>query len=212
MGLKLVKILISTVFLCSVKSFGQALNFDKIKASISDRESNLYYPFLVSKFKESPKDMSDVDLLHLYYGKKYDDNFNPKFDKEYLNCIQKSQPIKKASACNNALLNDPTNLELLSIVYNQPQSLEEKELLKYKFSSLWKTIKFYGDGKSEESPYLVNSVGEIYTICSHILNINLMKYQRSSTAVRGGTIDKFYTKRDSVFFKVIYNLDNLKLK
>lgn len=195
-----------------INSLAQSLNFDKIRTEVNDSGSNQYYPFLLSKFNQSLSELNEIDFLHLYFGKQYYIKYNPKFDKEYLNCIQNSSVKKKTIACSKALINDPTNLELLSAVYNQTQSIKEKELLKSKFSSLWKVVKSYGNGKSRETPYVVNSVGEIYTISSTLLDIDLIKYQRTSTSVKGGTIDKFYTKKDSLFFKVIYNLDNLNLK
>lgn len=207
----IMRIIFIVVFF-TINSFGQTLDFSEIKSNVNDEDSNFYYPLVIAKFNENSITMADVDFLHLYYGKKYFGKHNPKFDKEYLKCIQNSPGKKKTSACLKALINDPTNLELLSNVYNQSQSLKEKDLLKYKFASLWKIINFYGDGKSQETPYIVNSVGEIYTISSTLLDINLIKYQRSSYSVKGGTIDKFYTKSDSVFFKVIYNSENLNLK
>ena len=63
-------------------------------------------------------------------------------------------------------------------------------------------IKSSGDGKSEKTPYLVNSVGDEY-IFLNILNVG-EDYIRSSKTLKDGVLDIWEKGDQKIYIKVLY--------
>ena len=70
------------------------------------------------------------------------------------------------------------------------------------FRTLTEAIRSSGDGKTEKTPYLVNSVGDEY-ILLNILNLG-QDYSRGSKPSKDGMLDIWEKDNSKIYIKVLY--------
>jgi len=204
--------LTSILFLFSFFAFSQTLNFDSIKINVQNENSDFYYEKLMYKFKFDPTSMSDEEVKNLYYGKKFSKYKTSFFDKDYLDFTRNYAQgnLKKAIISGEKYLEkDPSNSEVLTymeIAYRK-KNKESKNYLLYSLQSktLLNCIMKNGDGKTKETAFKVNSVGEEYLIAG-VLGKNIRTYKRTSILQKDGVIDGFSKGSDSIYFKVFEDL------
>lgn len=190
--------------------FGQRISVDSIKLNIQNPESVFYYEKLISKFNIQPLEMSDEEIEYLYYGKSFSNYNSMESNSDYLECVNNFYKGKYKVAkiyCEKYLKKDPTNSEIIWMVKNTYR--KDKKSLDYilydnQEKSLTNCIFKSGDGKTKETPYIVNSVGEEYFI-GLLLNEYLSKFSRKSHLQKDSVIDEFTKGNKTYFFKVIYN-------
>lgn len=207
---------IAFFLLLSLFTFGQNINLDSIKINVQNENSNLYYEKLIYKFKFDPTSMSDEEVKNLYYGKNFSKYKTSFFDTDYLDFTQNFAKgnLKKAIISGDKYLEkDPTNSEVLTymeIAYRKKDK-ESKNYALYSLQSktLLNCIMKNGDGKTKETAFKVNSVGEEYLIAG-ILGKNIRTFKRTSILQKDGTIDGFTKRNESIYFKVFEDLENFK--
>jgi len=156
--------------------------------------------------------MSDEEVKNLYYGKKFSKYKTSFFDKDYLDFTRNYAQgnLKKAIISGEKYLEkDPSNSEVLTymeIAYRK-KNKESKNYLLYSLQSktLLNCIMKNGDGKTKETAFKVNSVGEEYLIAG-VLGKNIRTYKRTSILQKDGVIDGFSKGSDSIYFKVFEDL------
>lgn len=194
----------------SVLGFGQKskIDFKAIEKDLKNEKSPYNYEKLIFKYKGYPKSLDTIESQHLYYGRNFrkdlvstlDDDFkgladafkNENFDE----CIKQGKVLYEK---------DPTNLDILLILLKAYDSKQDANNVIHhlgQFRALSGAIKSSGDGKSEKSPYLVNSVGDEY-ILLNILNLG-KEYTRGSKSVKDGILDIWEKENDKVYIKVLY--------
>lgn len=202
------------LLLFSFLGFSQNLNLDSIKINVQNENSDLYYEKIIYKFKFNPTSMSDEEVKNLYYGKNFSKYKTSFFDKDYLDFTKNFAQgnLKKAIIYGEKYLErDPTNSEVLTymeIAYRKKDK-ESKNYLLYSLQSktLLDCILKNGDGKTKETAFKVNSVGEEYLIAD-VLGKNIRTYKRTSILQNDGAIDKFSKGSESIYFKVFENIVN----
>lgn len=207
---------IAFFLLLSLFAFGQNINLDSIKVNVQNENSNMYYEKLIYKFKFDPTSMSDEEVRNLYYGKNFSKYKTSFFDTDYLDFTQNFAKgnLKKAIISGDKYLEkDPTNSEVLTymeIAYRKKDK-ESKNYALYSLQSktLLNCIMKNGDGKTKETAFKVNSVGEEYLIAG-ILGKNIRTFKRTSILQKDGTIDGFTKGNESIYFKVFEDLENFK--
>ncbi|WP_223606482.1 DUF4919 domain-containing protein [Chryseobacterium sp. OSA05B] len=211
------KIYVTTIFsLFSFCIFGQNINLDSIKIDVQNENSTFYYEKLIYKFKFDPTSLTDEEVKNLYYGKnfsKYKPHF---FDTDYLDFTKNFAQgnLKKAIIYGEKYLEkDPTNSEVLTymeIAYRKKDK-EAKNYYLYSLQSktLLNCIMKNGDGKTKETAFKVNSVGEEYLI-ANILGKNIKTFKRTSMMEKDGTIDEFSKGNESIYFMVFEDIENFK--
>ena len=195
-------------------AFSQNINFDSIKINVQNENSNLYYEKLIYKFKFDPTSMSDEEVKNLYYGKKFSKYKTAFFDTDYFDFTKNFAQgnLKKAIISGEKYLEkDPTNSEVLTyleIAYRKKDK-ESKNHVLYSLQSktLLNCIMKNGDGKTKETAFKVNSVGEEYLIAS-ILGKNIRTFKRTSIMQNDGTIDGFSKGNEAIYFKVYDSIEN----
>lgn len=198
------------LLLASVFSFGQKSKIDlkTIRKDLKNEKSPYNYDKLIFKYKAYPKSLDTIESQHLYYGRNFredkvstlDDDFKV-LAKAFKNgdfeeCIRQGKILYEK---------DPTNLDILLILMRAYDSKKEGSNFIHhlnQFRTLTDAVKSSGDGKSEKTAYLVNSVGDEY-ILLNILNLG-QEYTRGSKPSRDGMLDIWQKENNTIYIKVLY--------
>lgn len=196
--------------LFSVFGFSQkpAVDLKTIGKDLKNSKSPYNYEKLIFKYKAYPKSLDSVESQHLYYGRNFkkdlvcttDEDFkvlaeafkNGDFDE----CIKKGKVLYEK---------DPTNLDILLILLRAYDSKKDGSNFMHhlsQFRTLTDAVRGSGDGKSEKTAYLVNSVGDEY-ILLNILNLG-QDYNRVSKPGKDGMFDVWQKDNNTVYIKVLY--------
>ncbi len=205
------RIFLFLFLLISVFGFSQKskIDLDKIKKEITDKESDYFYEKMVFKFQALSKSIDSLEAQNLYYGRLFldktvstsDDDF-----KKILKDFNKQKYDETVAKTKNLLSKDPTNLDLLMIMlqcYDKQKDIKNFSYYYGQFQLLTRAILDSGDGRNEESAYLVNSVGDEY-ILLNVIRFP-MEAKRSSQPTEGGMFDIWENNNTKTYIKVIYN-------
>lgn len=194
----------------SVFGFSQKSKVDlkAIEKSLSRSDSPYNYDKLIFKYKGYPKSLDSIESQYLYYGRNFRKDKISTSDEGFKSLAEAFKQgnfadcIKQGKALYDK---DPTNLDILLILLRAYDSLKDGNNFMHhlnQFRSLTDGIKSSGDGLSEKTAYLVNSVGDEY-ILLNILNIG-QDYNRNSKAVKDGMIDVWGKGDRQVYIKILY--------
>ncbi|TDX84346.1 DUF4919 domain-containing protein [Epilithonimonas xixisoli] len=195
----------------SVFGFSQKsnINLDKIKKEIQNQESIYFYEKMVYKFQGLPKSIDSLEAIHLYYGRNFINktiSTNDKAFKDLLEAFKLEKYDETAAKAKDLLFTDPTNLDLLMVMlqcYDRQKDIKNFSHYYGQFQILTRAMLDSGDGKSEKSAYLVNSVGDEY-ILINVIQIP-REATRSSKPAKGGMFDIWENNNKKTYIKVIYN-------
>lgn len=185
------------------------INLDNIKKEILDKDSEFYYQKMLYKYKGLPKSIDSLEAQHLYYGRTFLDKTVSTSDKPFkklLDDFKKQDYTETITKANQLLSKDPTNLDLLMIMlqcYDKQQDVKNFTYYLSQFKLLTSAILDSGDGKSEDSAFVVNSVGDEY-ILINVIQIP-RQASRSSKPATGGMFDIWENNNTKTYIKVIYN-------
>lgn len=194
----------------SVFGFSQKSKVDlkAIEKSLSRSDSPYNYDKLIFKYKGYPKSLDSIESQYLYYGRNFRKDKISTSDEGFKSLAEAFKQgnfadcIKQGKALYDK---DPTNLDILLILLRAYDSLKDGNNFMHhlnQFRSLTDGIKSSGDGLSEKTAYLVNSVGDEY-ILLNILNIG-QDYNRNSKAAKDGMIDVWGKGDRQVYIKILY--------
>ncbi|AKK72641.1 hypothetical protein HX13_15200 [Chryseobacterium sp. P1-3] len=196
--------------LFSVFGFSQKTRIDlkTIEKNLKNPDSPYNYDKLIFKYKGYPKSLDSIETQHLYYGRNFrndkvstsDESFKvlvEAFKQEnFENCIRQGKILYDK---------DPTNLDILLILLRAYDSIKDGTNFMHhlnQFRSLADGIKGSGDGKSEKTAYVVNTMGDEY-ILLNILNIG-KDYTRGSKTARDGMFDIWDKNGNKTYIKILY--------
>ncbi|CAM2816520.1 DUF4919 domain-containing protein [Chryseobacterium flavum] len=196
--------------LFSVFGFSQKSRIDlkAIEKSLKSSDSPYNYEKLIFKYKGVPRSLDSIESQYLYYGRNFrndrvytsDDSFKDLAEafkeNKFEECIRQGKAMYDK---------DPTNLDILLILLRSYDSLKDGNNFMHhlsQFRSLTDGIKSSGDGKTEKTAYLVNSVGDEY-ILLNILNIG-QDYTRGSKPSKDGMFDIWDKDGVKTYIKVLY--------
>lgn len=198
-------LLFASVFGFSQKS---KIDFKNIEKDLKNAKSPYNYDKLIFKYKGYPKSLDTIEAQHLYYGRNFiqdkvstnDDGFKKLTDafkdQNFDDCIKLGKVLYDK---------DPTNLDVLLILLRSYDSKKDGNNFMYylsQFRLLADALKSSGDGKSEKTAYLVNSVGDEY-ILLNMMNIG-EEYTRSSKSTKDGMYDVWEKDDNKIYIKVLY--------
>lgn len=198
------------LLLTSVISFGQKAKIDlkMIGKDLKNQKSPYHYDKLIFKYKAYPKSLDTIEAQHLYYGRNFRSDLVSTTDEafktlaeafkngDFDECIKQGKDLYEK---------DPTNLDVLLILLQAYDSKKDGNNFLYylsQFRTLTDAMRSSGDGKSEKTAYLVNSVGDEY-ILLNILNLG-KDYERGSKPAKDGMLDIWQKDNNSVYIKVLY--------
>lgn len=200
------------LFLFLIPFLGMAqvskLNFKEIEKNLSNPKSLYHNDRLVFKFKGYPKSLDSLEAQHLYYGRNFrkdlvsvtDDDFkslaNSFREGDFEECVKKGRAL---------YARDPTNLDVILILLRAYDQLKKPNDFVHHLSQLrllTDAIKNSGDGKSEKTAFVVNSVGDEY-IFLNMLNVG-KEYARNSVTYKDSVIDVWAKEDQKIYIKVLY--------
>ncbi|WP_307272074.1 DUF4919 domain-containing protein [Chryseobacterium sp. W4I1] len=196
--------------LFSVFGFSQKskINLKNIEKDLKNSASPYNYEKLIFKYKGYPKSLDSIEAQHLYYGRNFrndkisttDDGFKilaEAFKQEnFEECIKQGKILYDK---------DPTNLDILLVLLRAYDARKDGNNFMHhlnQFRSLTEGMKNSGDGASEKTAYLVNSVGDEY-ILLNILNIG-KDYTRASKTGKDGMFDIWEKDGNQLYIKILY--------
>ncbi|KMQ66492.1 hypothetical protein ACM46_02865 [Chryseobacterium angstadtii] len=196
--------------LFSVFGFCQKSKIDlkAIEKSLKKPDSPYNYEKLIFKYKGYPKSLDSIEAQYLYYGRNFkgdristsDDSFKSLADafkeSNFDECIRQGKILYDK---------DPTNLDILLVLLRAYDSKKDGNNFMHhlsQFRALTEGIKNSGDGTSEKTAYLVNSVGDEY-ILLNILNVG-KDYVRGSKAAKDGMFDIWEKDGHKIYIKILY--------
>ncbi|AZB09285.1 DUF4919 domain-containing protein [Chryseobacterium sp. G0162] len=196
--------------LLSVFGFSQKskVDFKAIEKSLKSSDSPYNYEKLIFKYKGYPKSLDSIEAQYLYYGRSFREDKISTSDEGFKNLAEafKQNNFEECIKQGKALYEkDPTNLDILLILLRAYDSLKDGNNFIHhlsQFRALADGIKSSGDGKSEKTAYLVNSVGDEY-ILLNILNIG-NDYTRGSKPSKDGMFDIWEKGGQKIYIKVLY--------
>ncbi|WP_027381080.1 DUF4919 domain-containing protein [Chryseobacterium daeguense] len=194
----------------SVFGLGQKskIDFKAIEKDLKNNKSPYNNEKLMFKYKAYPKSLDSIEAQYLYYGRNFkkdnvstiDDEFKTlaeAFKKgDFDECIKQGKILYEK---------DPTNLDILLILLKAYDSKKDGSNFMHhlnQFRTLTEAIRSSGDGKTEKTPYLVNSVGDEY-ILLNILNLG-QDYSRGSKPSKDGMLDIWEKDNSKIYIKVLY--------
>lgn len=198
--------------LFSVFSFGQkskpTVDLKTIEKDLKNQKSAYNYEKLIFKYKGYPKSLDSIESQHLYYGRNFRNDLVSTTDEDFKalaeafkngdfdDCIKKGKVLYEK---------DPTNLDVILILLRAFDSKKDGSNFMHhlsQFRTLTEAIRSSGDGKSEKTAYLVNSVGDEY-ILLNILNLG-QDHTRVSKPGKDGMFDIWSKNNNDVYIKVLY--------
>ena len=196
--------------LCSVFGFSQKskVDFKAIEKSLKKNDSPYNYDKLIFKYKGFPRSLDSIESQYLYYGRNFRDDKIGTSDERFKKLAEafKQNNFEDCIKQGKALYDlDPTNLDILLILLRAYDSRKDENNFMHhlsQFRALADGIKSSGDGKSEKTAYLVNSVGDEY-ILLNILNIG-QEYTRGSVPAKDGMFDVWEKEGSKTYIKVLY--------
>lgn len=183
-------------------------DFKQIKRNLFDDKSGFSREKLVFKYKVYPKSLDSLEGVHLYYGRNFLGDNILTTDKEFMELANyyNNKDFAKCIELGKKLYNkDPTNLDILLILLKgYDEAKNSKDLLHHlnQFRLLTDAMKSSGDGKTEKTAYLVNSVGDEY-IFLNMLNLG-EGYTRKSKTLKDGVLDIWEKEEEKIYIKVLY--------
>ncbi|AZB34820.1 DUF4919 domain-containing protein [Chryseobacterium bernardetii] len=194
----------------SVFGFSQKskIDFKAIEKSFKSSDSPYNYEKLLFKYKGYPKSLDSIEAQYLYYGRNFREDRITTLDEGFKSLAEafKENRFEDCVKLGKVLYDkDPTNLDILLILLRAYDSLKDGNNFMHhlsQFRALADGIKSSGDGKSEKTAYLVNSVGDEY-ILLNILNIG-NNYTRGSKPSKDGMVDTWEKGDQKIYIKVLY--------
>ncbi|MDR4954970.1 DUF4919 domain-containing protein [Chryseobacterium sp. ES2] len=198
------------VILFSVFGFSQKSKIDlkAIEKSLRTSDSPYNYDKLIFKFKGYPKALDSIESQYLYYGRNFRNDKISTSDDRFKSLVEAFKQnnfadcIKQGKALYDK---DPTNLDVLLILLRAYDSVKDGNNFIHhlnQFRTLTEGIRSSGDGKSEKTAYVVNSVGDEY-ILLNILNIG-QDYTRRSKTSKDAMFDIWEKDGNQIYIKILY--------
>ncbi|WP_080777497.1 DUF4919 domain-containing protein [Chryseobacterium phocaeense] len=194
----------------SVFGFSQKSKIDlkNIEKSLKNSDSPYNYEKLIFKYKGYPKSLDSIEAQYLYYGRNFRDDKVSTSDDAFKSLADafKENNFEECIKQGKVLYDkDPTNLDVLLVLLRAYDSQKDGSNFMHhlsQFRSLTEGMKNSGDGTSEKTAYLVNSVGDEY-ILLNILNIG-KDYVRGSRPTKDGMFDIWEKDGRKLYIKILY--------
>lgn len=179
-----------------------------ISKNLKDPKSLYFNDRLIFKFKMMPKSLDSIEAKHLYYGRNFIPNKVFTNDEDFIKLADAFQEGKfeQCTVLGKAIYaKDPTNLDVILILLRSYDYLKDANNFAHYITQLrllTNAIKESGDGKTEKTAFVVNSVDDEY-IFLNILNVG-KDFIRKSKAIKEGMIDIWEKDDTKIYIKTIY--------
>ncbi|MBX3044373.1 MAG: DUF4919 domain-containing protein [Candidatus Kapabacteria bacterium] len=153
----------------------ESVDINKIKAEITDENSDYFYPKLFERYSENDTTLTLDEFRRLYYGHALQPYYNPNISRTDDSARTLKDLLRNRSndfgrlnnLCKFVLRLDPfwiDALYILSISSEMLGDLETSEYAVYKHTMLLRTILQSGDGRSYQSAFTILSISDEYSL------------------------------------------------
>lgn len=198
---------IFALFICSNFIFSQNVDIKAIKKEIENPSSNYNLEKILFKYKGLPSQIDSLEARYLYYGKKT--TVDLKKEEQLRNAIKKENYNSAIEIGEEILTKSPTDLETLSIViecyYRQQENGTKLNYYSTQFENMIGAILSSGDGKTEKTAFLTNSVTDEYILLA-VLKKNAYSMKRVSKPSKDGMYDIWDDGEKKIYISVIYDM------
>lgn len=182
-------------------------NLKVIKKNLENKKSEFNFEKLIFKYKGLPKSLDNMEAQHLYYGRNFQKTVSTSSTefKNLADAFKDKDVDETINLAKEVYGKDPTNLDVLLILlrgYDTKKDISNFSHHMNQLKSLTDAIKNSGDGKSDKTAYVVNSVGDEY-ILLNMLNIG-QDYNRGSQSANGAMYDVWQKGEEKLYIKVLY--------
>lgn len=214
-----------TVFVFAQKPEFKVPNYNEIKKHIEDKNSEFYYPNLLSKLKNCDTLLTKEQYKHLYFGYIFQKEYNPyhssknsdKLSKYYKGEFEEKDIPEVIQTLKKSLEEFPLDLRImnfLAYVYHLNGNEDMAKKTSINFQGLFGAILSSGDGNKCETGFHVISVSHEYVL------LNMFELENKSQSFDGKCdflqFEKDKYKVPGIYFNVEKmqekNLDILKGK
>lgn len=203
--------LIGPFLLFFILGFAQQVQLDlkSLEKNLKDPKSNYHYDKVLFKYLGYPQSMDSTDIQYLYYGRNFAGTKVSMTDEDFKKLAEyyRDEKFTEAAQLGEQLFKkDPSNLDVLLILLQSLKNIgNEKDFIfrLHQFRTLITAIKNSGDGKTEKTPIIVNSVGDEY-IFLNTQNIQLDGFNRTSKVLQDGMMDVWNKGNESIYVKILY--------
>lgn len=206
--------LIILLFCLSMGAFAQTFAFDMDEIKKEAKSNN--YDKLFKRYLKNDTTITQSEYIILYYGQPFQPGFKPNVHHDsvdalnaYMNANMESIDFKKVIGYTELILRDfPFNMDhiyVTGVAYERTGDAVQAAQWFYKYEKLVRTILYSGDGRSEESAYVVTKIADEYAI------VNALELQSKGQALKSKN-KKFYdvisvTENNYGIEKVYFNID-----
>jgi len=179
------------------------------------------YQQLFKRFLANDTTLKVADYVHLYYGQAYQANYAPNARHDsakalnlYFRKAKDAIDFKKVVSYTEMILKDnPFDLEQIyttSWAYEKSGALDQSKMWFYKYDQLIRAIMSSGDGKTEETAFVVIRVADEYAMLKAfgfkftgqaLISKNKKKYDLMNLGKNQYGIEKLYFDIDLFFGK-----------
>lgn len=197
--------------LFSILSFAQFMKLDlkKMEKDLKNPNSENNYEKIKFKYLGYPQALDSLEVQYLYYGRNFvgeNISLNDEDFKE-LAVFYKKKNFAETIINGEALFKeDPTNLDIILILLQAYNAEKDERNFVFRLAQLrvlLNAIKLSGDGKTEKTPFVVNTVGDEY-IFLNAQNIKISEFNRSSQPTDGGMMDVWKKENQTIYVKILY--------
>lgn len=185
----------------------QNVNLKEIKKNLENSNSLYNLEKLLVKYKGLPNQLDSIEARHLYYGHKSTIDF--KESEEMRNNFKKEDYKKSIEIGEKILQKNPTDIETISVIIESYYRLQDTGSKPNHYSSQFRkmieAILSSGDGKTEKTAYLTNSVTDEYILLA-ILKKNTFNMKRTSKPSNEGMYDIWDDNGTKIYVSVIYDM------
>jgi hypothetical protein len=187
----------------------------EIKQVTTDSVSPFYYPYLLEKIKNNPKEITQMDCFYLYYGQIFQLTYKPlsffanperaDFDK----AAMRGNSKKVIRLGKIILERNPVELTVLlhtSIAIDKQKKYVDNHYISYRYINLLSAIFSTGDGATKETAIKIVNMEDDYVLKGVL---GFLGGTESLDFSKGNHAYSVWTKNDvKLYFEDVMNLDN----
>jgi hypothetical protein len=210
--------LIIIIGIACIKAYPQKLSnidLDEIKKQTLDKNGEYYYQPLLERFKKCDSTLTPIEYQYIYYGYALTDAYNPYGSSDD---VDKMREAMSKESYNKALeyglkafKENPVDAGLilrLLICYDKLEDfISEKKIARIYFALLH-VIYDSGDGKSENTAYVVIEVSDEYVIMND-LELDLKMQALVGDCDRMTMVQPNDKKIDKLYFNIYLPFSNM---
>ncbi len=159
------------------------INYDEVKLKIENKQSDFYYPKLLTRFNEFDETLTIEEYALIYYGFTFQDEYlNKQPDEKAIKELLKKEDYKQlVIECKEILTQNPVSLSandnLGYALFKLGKDETEWKRYQKRYRALRKVIAYSGNGLSCETAFKVIYVSDEYNMLYSYFDVETINQQ-----------------------------------